>query len=127
MQKCNGAESEAEFPPQICGLGHPPDVRAARGVAHVNVSYLREGIEGCCPGHYIIHRKCPQLVGRLLNLVVGYMEGLVLRQGVGSRIGAGLQGGQLGQSLLGHGQKEGQMKALRAVGKRNSGEWGKFT
>ena len=47
-------------------------------------------------------------------------------EGVGSGIGAGLQGGELGQSLLGHGHKKKQRKALRAVRKRNTGNWGKF-
>ena len=68
----------------------------------------------------------PRHVGRLLQLVVGDGEGLVLRQGVGSRIGAGLQGGELRRCLLGHGQKNRQRKALRAVRKRNSGKSGIF-
>ena len=49
----------------------PPHGRVARGAAQVNVNYFGGGVEGCCPGHYILHRKCPQLVGRLLHLVVG--------------------------------------------------------
>ena len=91
------------------------------------MNYLRGGVEGCCPSHYIIHRKCPRLVGRVLHVVVGDGEGLVLRPVVGSSIRARLQGGELGQSLLGHGHIKRQRKALRAVRKRNSGEWGKFT
>ena len=62
------------------------------------MNYVRGGVEGCCLAHYIIHRRCPRLAGRLLHLVVGDGEGLVLRQGVGSTIGAGLQGGELRQS-----------------------------
>ena len=103
MQKLKGGELEAEFPPQICGPGLLPKIRVARGAAQVNVNYLRGGVEGCCPGHHIIHPQRPRLVGRLLHLVGGDGEGLVLRQGVGSRIGAGLQGGELRQSLLEHG------------------------
>ena len=127
MQKLKGGEVGAEFPPQICGPGLPPKIRVAGGAAQVDVNYLRGGVEGCCPAHYIDHPQCPQLVGRLLHLVVGDGEGLVLRKGVGSRIGAGLQGGELRQRLLGHGEKKRQRKALRAVRKRNSGNWGEFT
>ena len=68
----------------------------------------------------------PRLLGRLLQLMVGDGEGLVVGEGVGSGIGAGLQTGELGQSLLGHGQKKMQRKALRAVRKRNSGNWGEL-
>ena len=57
---------------------------------------------------------------------MGDGEGLVVGEGVGSGIGAGLQGGKLGQSMLGHGHKKMQRKALRAVRKRNSGNWSKF-
>ena len=31
------------------------------------------------PSYYIVHPQCPRLVGRLLRLVVGDGEGLVLR------------------------------------------------
>ena len=68
----------------------------------------------------------PRQVGRLLQLVVGNGEGLVLRSGVGSKIGAKLQGGELGQCLLGHGQKNRQRNTLRAAGKQNSANSGKF-
>ena len=106
MQKLKGEELEAQFPPQIFASGLPPKKRVALGVAHVHLNYLRGGVEGCYPAHYIVHPQCPRLVGRLLHLVVGDGEGLVLCQGVGSRIVAGLQGGQLRQSLLGHGHKK---------------------
>ena len=56
----------------------------------------------------------------------GRRGGLGSGQVVGSGIGAGLQVGELGQSLLGHGHKKMQRKALRAMRKRNSGNWGKF-
>ena len=100
MQKLKGGELEAEFPPQICGPRLPTKIRVARGAARVNENYVRGGGEGCCPNHYIIHPQCPRLVGRLPHWVVGDREGLVLRQGVGSRIGARMQGGELRQSLL---------------------------
>ena len=82
MHKFKGGESEAALPPQICGPSLHRKIRVARGAAQVNVNYLRVGVEGCCPAHYIIHRTY------LLHLLVGNGEGLVLRQGVGSRIGA---------------------------------------
>ena len=69
----------AEFPPQSCGPGLPPKIGVAGGAAQVNVNYLMGGGEGCCPAYYIIHPQCPQLVGRLLQLVVGDGESLVLR------------------------------------------------
>ena len=71
MQKTKGGNPEAEVPPQICGLGLPPKTRVARGAALVNVNYLGGGVQGCCLGHYIVHCKCPGLVGRLLHLVMG--------------------------------------------------------
>ena len=126
VQKKKGGNPEAEFPPQICGPGLPPHVRIARRTLRVKVNYLRGGVQGCCHGHYIPHRKCPRPVCRLLHLVVVDGEGLLPRQGVNSGIGARLQGGELGQSLVGHGHKKRQKKALRAVRERNTGNWGKF-
>ena len=79
------------------------------------MNHIRGGVEGCCPAHNIIHPRCPRLVGLLLQLVVGDGEGLAVGEGVGSGIGAGLQARELGQGLLGHGQKKMQRKALRAV------------
>ena len=58
--------------------------------------------------------------------MVGDGEGLVLGQGVGCGVGAQGQAGELGHSLLGHGQKKMRRKALRAVRKQNSGNEGKF-
>ena len=58
--------------------------------------------------------------------MVGDAKGLAVGEGVGGGIGARLQAGELGQSLLGHGQKKMRGKALRAVRKRSSGNWGKF-
>ena len=81
------------------------------------MNYLGAGVKGCCLGHYIVHCKGPGLVGRLLHLVMGNWHGLVLHQGVGSNIGAGLQKRKLGEILPGHCQK----KALRGVGEGNSG------
>ena len=51
-------------------------------------------------GHYIFDGKFLLPLYHLLRLVVGEGESLVLRQGVGSSIGAGLQQGELGQSVL---------------------------
>ena len=121
MQKLKRGELGAQFPPQSCGPRLPSKIGVAGGGAQVDVNNLGGGVEGCCPVHNIVHPQCPRLVGRLLQLVVGDGEGLVLHQGVGSRIRAGLQGGELRQCLLGDGQKKRQRKALRAVRKRKSG------
>ena len=126
MQNFKGGELAAEFPPQICGPGLPPKIGAAGGAALVDVNHIGVMVEGCCPAHNIIHPQCPRLVGRLLQSVAGDGEGLVVGEGVGSGIGAGLQVGELGQVLLGHGRKKMRRKALRAVRKRNSRNWGKF-
>ena len=126
MQKFKGGELAAEFPPQICGPGLPPKIGVAGGAARVDVNHIGGGVEGCCPAHNIVQPQCPRLVGRLLQLVVGDWEGLVVGEGVGSGIGAALQAGELGQGLLGHGQKKMRRKALRVVRKRNSGNWGTF-
>ena len=77
------------------------------------MNYLGGGVEGCCPSHYIVHRKSPGLVG---------WQGLILCQGVGTSIGRGLQERKLGESLLGHGQR----MAVRAVGEGSSGKLVKF-
>ena len=122
VQKTKGGNPEAEFPPQICGPGLPPKIRVAQGVAQVNANHLGGEVEGCYPGHYIVHCKGPGLVGRLLHVVMGDRQGFVLHKGVGSSIGAGLQGRKLGESLRGHGQR----KALRAVEEGNGGKLGKF-
>ena len=127
MQKLKAGELEAAFPPQICGPSLPPKIRVARGAAQVDVNDVGGEVEGCCPAHNIVHPHCTRLVGRLLQLVVGDGEGLVLRSGVSSRIGAGLQGGELRQSLLRHGHKKRQINTLGAVRKRNSGNRGEFT
>ena len=47
-------------------------------------------------------------------------------EGVGSEIGAGLQAGELGQGVMGHGQTKMQRRALTALRKRDSANWGKF-
>ena len=126
MKKFKGGELAAEFPPQICGPGLPPKIGVAGRAAQVDVNHTGGGVQGCCPAHNIIHSQCPRLVGCLLQWVAGDGEGLVVGEGVGSGIGAGLQAGELGQCLLGHGQKKMQRKALRAVRKQNSANWGKF-
>ena len=85
------------------------------------MDHIEGGVEGCCPADNIIHPQCPRQVGRLLQLMVGDEGGLVVGEGVGRGIGARLRGGELGKSLMGHGQKKMRRKALRAVRKRNSG------
>ena len=85
-----------------------------------------EGSRDAAQPKNIIHPKCPRLVGRLLQLIVGDGEGSVVGEGVGRGIGARLKAGELGQSVPGHGQKKMRRKALRAVRKRNSGNRGKF-
>ena len=126
MQKFKGGELAVQFPPQRCGPARPPKVGVAGGAAHVDVNDLGGGVEGCCPAHNIIHPQCPRQVRRLLQLMVGDGEGLVVGEGVGCGVGARGQAGELGHSLLGHGQKKMRRKALRAVRKRNSGNEGKF-
>ena len=121
MQKTNGGNPEAEFPPRIRGLGLASKIRGARGTAEINVNNLGGGVQGWCPSHSILDCEGPGLVGRLLYLVRGDWQGLILRQGVGSSIGLGLQGRELRKTL-----EHRQIKALRAVRQRNSGKWGKF-
>ena len=105
MQKFEGGELAAQFPPQGCGPSPPPKVGVAGGAAHVDVDDLGGGVEGCCPAHNIIHPQCPRPVRRLLQLMVGDGEGLVVGEGVGCGVGARGQAGELGHSLLGHDQK----------------------
>ena len=95
----------AQFPPQRCGPAPPPEVGVAGGAAHVDVNDLGGGVEGCCHAHNIIHPQCPRLVRRLLQLMVGDGEGLVVGEGVDCGFGAQGQAGELGHSLLEHCQK----------------------
>ena len=95
MQNLKGGELAAQFPAQGCGPGLPPKVGVAGGVAEVNVVHIGGGVEGCCPADNIIHPQCPRLVRRLLQLMVGDGEGLVVGEGVGSGVGARLQAGEL--------------------------------
>ena len=87
MQTLKREELAADVPPQICGPSLPPNIGVAGGAAQVDVNDIGGGVEGCCPAHNIVHPQCPRLVGCFLQLVVGHGEGLVLREGVGSRIG----------------------------------------
>ena len=105
-QKFKGGELAAQFPPQRCGPGPPPKVGVAGGAAQSDVDHIGGGVEGCCPAHNIIHPQCPRLLHRLLQLMVGDQEGLVMGEGVGCGDGARGQAGELGHSLLGHGQKK---------------------
>ena len=59
VHKTRGGNPEAEFPPQICGPGLPRHVKIAQRAAQVKVTYLGGGVQGCCPDHYVLHRKCP--------------------------------------------------------------------
>ena len=86
MQKFKGGYLAAQFPPQGCGPSPTPKVGLAGGAAHVDVDDLGGGVEGCCPAHNIIHPQCPRLVRRLLQLMVGDGEGLVVGEGVGCRL-----------------------------------------
>ena len=95
MQNFKGGELAAQFPPQGCGPGRPPKVGVAGEAAQVDVDHIGGGVEGCCPTHNINHAQCPQLVSRLLQLMVGDGEGLVVGEGVGSGVGARLQAGEL--------------------------------
>ena len=93
VQKRKGGNAEAEFPPQICGpcMPSPPCKNCATGCAgQCELPRGRGGVEGCCPDNYILHRKCPRPVCHLLHLVGGDGEDLVLRQGVGTSVRAGL-------------------------------------
>ena len=105
MQKFKGGELAAQFPPQRCSPGPPPEVGVAGGAAHVDVDDLGGGVEGCCLAHNIIHPQCPRQVRCLLQLMVGDGEGLVVGKGVGCGVGVRGQAGELGHSLLGHCQK----------------------
>ena len=106
MQKLKGGELAVQFPPQRCGPAPPPKVGVAGGPAQVDVDHIGGGVEGCRPAHDIIHPQCPQLVCHLHQVMVGDREGLVVGEGVGCGVGARGQGGELGHSLLGHGQKK---------------------
>ena len=120
----------AQFPPQRCGPAPPPKVGVAGGAARVHVNDLGGGVEGCCRAHNIIDPQCPRQVRRLLELMLGDGEGVVVGEAVRCGVGARGQGGELHtgwrDSLLEHGQKKMRTKALRAVRKQNSGNEGKF-
>ena len=82
------------------GRCSPSDVVGRTGgAAQINVNDLGGGVQRCCPGHYFFHCERPGVVRRLLHLVMGDWEGLILRQGVGSSITPGLQGRQLRKRL----------------------------
>ena len=88
MQKFKRGELAAQFPPEGCGPSPPPEVGVAAGAAHVDVDDIRGGVEEGCPAHDVIHPQCPRLVRRLLQLMVGDGEGLVVGKGVGCGVGA---------------------------------------
>ena len=105
MEKFKGGELAAQFPPQGYGPSPPPEVGVAGGAAHVDVDDIGGGVEGGCLAHDVIHPQCPRLVRRLLQLMVGDGEGLVVGEGVACGVGARGQAGELGHSLLGHDSK----------------------
>ena len=105
MQKFKGGELAAQFPPQGCGPSPPPEVGVAGGAARVDVDDLGGGVDGCCPAHDVMHPQCPRPVRRLLQLMVGDGEGLVVGEGVDCGVGARGQAGELGHSLLGNDSK----------------------
>ena len=125
MHKLKGGELAAHFPPQRCGPAPPPKVGVAGGATQVDVDHIGGGVEGCCPAHNIIQPQCPRQVRRLLPLMVRDGEGLVVGKGVGCGVGARGQAGELGLSLLGHGQKK-MRREFEKMRKRNSGNEGKF-
>ena len=51
------------------------------------MNVLGGGGHGCCPGHYFFHCHRPGVVPRLLHLLMGNWEGLILHGGVSSCIG----------------------------------------
>ena len=102
MEKFEGGELAAQFPPQGCGPSPPPEVAVAGGAAHVDVDDIRGGLEGGCPAHDVIHPQCPRLVPRLLQLMVGDGEGLVVGEGASCGVGARGQACELRHSLPGH-------------------------
>ena len=71
MEKFEGGELAAQFPPQGCGPSPPPEVAVAGGAAHVDVDDTGGGVEGGCPAHDVIHPQLPRLVRCLLQLMVG--------------------------------------------------------
>ena len=59
MEKFEGGELAAQFPPQGCGPSPPPEVAVAGGAAHVDVDDIGGGVEGGCPAHDVIHPVAP--------------------------------------------------------------------
>ena len=79
-------------PPLGVSLPASPPVGLVAGTG----SYSGDNLRFHC------RRGGPPRVGRVLHFVPGNREGFVLRQGVSSRIGLGLQGGEEQHSVLGH-------------------------
>ena len=102
MEKFEGGELAAQFPPHGCGPSPPPEVAVAGGAAHVHVDDIGGGVEGGCPAHDVIRPQCLRFVPGLLQLMVGNREGLVVAEGVGCGVGARGQACKLRHGLLGH-------------------------
>ena len=87
MEKSEGGDLAAQFPPQGRGPSPPPEVAVAGGGAHVDVDDIGGGVEGGCPAHDVIHPQLPRLVRCLLQLMVGNAD-----RGLGSGRGCQLRG-----------------------------------
>ena len=74
MEKFEGGELAAQFPPQGCGASPPLEVAVAGGAAHVDVDDIGGGVEGatqptmsstpCCPDSYVASSNCWWATGR---------------------------------------------------------------
>ena len=103
----------------------PPEVGVAGGAAHVDVDELGGGVEGCCPAHNIIRPQCPRQVRRLLQLMVGDGEGLLVGEGVGCGVGPEAKLASC-EIVCWDIVKRECKESSRGVRKRNSGNEGKF-
>ena len=102
----------------------PPEIEVVPGAAQGNVHHIRGGVEECCPAQSIIRARCPQLVRRLLKLMVGNGKGLVVGQGNGSRIMAGTAGWRAGTESAATWSKEYARKDFESCEKGKTVEMG---
>ena len=59
MEKFEGGELAAQFPPQGCGPSPPPEVAVAGGAAHVDVDDIGGGVEGAAQSTMSSTPSCP--------------------------------------------------------------------